>query len=184
MAGTRSVPWTTTGRLVPIVRRLSHVAAAAAFGWAAAEFAAPAAGVTPWPIAALSAPVLLLYVSMLVRDAERGHAGAVPLSVLVMLAALVPLEALAARLGWSWPPEVWLAAAGVLLTLRARGGTHAAAGRFWAGHLGGVLPLATFVFLAYGRTWAHNPAAAVVAVFGAVFVLTHWSLRKRRVHPR
>ena len=171
-------PWTTAGRLIPAARHLSYAAAGGEFVLAAmwalsADQASTPAG---WQ-AALAALLMLVHWSMLVRDAAKQQSATASLAAcLVLVAALVPIQQLAARLGLPLTPGVLLAAAGLALALRVGGAARGANTAWvWNAYIGGLIPLAIAYDLALGELWlAHRGLAFIAGACVLVAIGVHW----------
>lgn len=165
-------PWTTTGRLIPVARNLSLLAVGGQVLAAAGLVgeASPAA-TGAWSLTA-ALVLMLLHGAALARDArQRGCAAAALGACVVLVAVIVPADALAARLHRPVPLVMWPALAAVVLALVA--GPRRDGGASWAfdAYLGALLPVA--VALAFALSPAPKPAAETLAaaVVGAAMAL-------------
>lgn len=165
-------PWTTTGRLIPVARNQSLLAVGgqALAAWSVGETPPAAAGTWSLTVALV---LMLLHGAALARDAkQRGCAAAALAACVVLVAAIVPADALAAGLHRPVPPVLWPALAAVVLALVA-GPRRRDGGATWAfdAYLGALLPLA--FALAFALAPAPKPAAETLAaaVVGAAMAL-------------
>lgn len=166
-------PWTTTGRLIPVARNLSLLAVGGQV-LAAACLAGepPPAAAGAWSLT-IALVLMLLHGAALARDAkQRGCAAAALAAGLVLVAAIVPANALAAGLHRPVPPVLWPALAAVMLALVV-GPRRRDDGVGWTfdAYLGALLPLA--VAFAFALSPAPKPAAETLAaaIVGAAMAL-------------
>lgn len=165
-------PWTTTGRLIPVARNLSLLAVGGqvlAAAWLVGGTSPAATGAWSLTVALV---LMLLHGAALARDVrQRGGAAAALAACVVLVAAIVPADALAAGLHRPVPLVMWPALAAVVLALVA--GPRRDSGASWAfdAYLGALLPL-TIAF-AFALSPAPKPAAETLtaAVVGAAMAL-------------
>ncbi|MBU0639964.1 MAG: hypothetical protein KKB50_13935 [Planctomycetes bacterium] len=171
-------PWTTSGRLIPTVRRIAHVAAALAFTASTCLLVGgPEAGAHPWW------PAMLAALSLVLLAARLGHEAAVQDSstagfaaCLAALAAVVPARQAYAALAHTAAPVLPLvAAAALLLAIFARVPSVQARPRVaFNCYLIGFLPIGGMFALTRPDSVGTSTAAAVTScVLLVAAVLVH-----------
>lgn len=160
-------PWTSAGRLIPLARRLSYVAAAGAFVWVVSWVVPGLRGTLAGGWAAIPcALLLLLLASMLVRDARRQGSGVAALgAVLAATGGVVALQQFVVGRGWTLPWSLWIAFATMLIAVRTRSPQRdTPVEATFNAFIGGVAPMAALGGLVLERFWLEPVGVVVVTI--------------------
>jgi len=174
-------PWTTAGRLIPAARHLGYALAGGVFLLAVNLMAQKTQSGLGRIETLFAALLLLMYWSLLLRDAtwQRSSVGALA-GCAVLVAALVPVHHLLQTTGMAVPPFALLATAALALAVRTAGCQPPEVRWSCNAYVGGLMLLGTTWSLALfsGVPYAPSTIAVAVAVMAAAIIL-RWASERR-----